>query len=121
MTASGLQEHGAHLRKHQVEAVNVLRQHWSQGESLLLADDSGLGKSTSFIAFVHSLRCGSWARQICSGSHAASCSVISAHMLFLTVLRSDCVAWHGIACYETQVCSALRPARKQSSQLQLLG
>jgi len=51
-----VQEHGAHLHEHQVEAVNSLRQRWGQGESLLLADDSGLGKSTSFIVFVHSLR-----------------------------------------------------------------
>ncbi len=51
-----MQEHGARLHKHQVNAVNSLRQHWGRGESLLLADDSGLGKSTSFIAFVHSLR-----------------------------------------------------------------
>ena len=51
-----MQEHGARLHKHQVDAVNSLRQRWGRGESLLLADDSGLGKSTSFIAFVHSLR-----------------------------------------------------------------
>ncbi len=51
-----MQEHGAHLHEHQVEAVNSLRQRWGQGESLLLADDSGLGRSTSFIVFVHSLR-----------------------------------------------------------------
>ena len=51
-----MQEHGARLHEHQAEAVNGLRQRWGRGESLLLADDCGLGKSTSFIAFVHSLR-----------------------------------------------------------------
>ena len=55
-----LQEHGAHLHPHQVEAVNDLRQRWAQGESLLLADDCGLGKSTSFIAFTSSLRYMTW-------------------------------------------------------------
>ena len=55
-----LQEHGAHLHPHQVEAVNDLRQRWAQGESLLLADDCGLGKSTSFIAFASSLRYIPW-------------------------------------------------------------
>jgi SNF2 family DNA or RNA helicase len=55
-----------HLHKHQVDAVNELRRRWARGESLLLADDSGLGKSTSFIAFVQSLRCASaCARPLC--------------------------------------------------------
>lgn len=48
---------GGRLYKHQLAAVNALRERWAGGGSLLLADDSGLGKSTSFIAFVHSLRC----------------------------------------------------------------
>ena len=69
---------GGRLHKHQLAAVNTLRQRWAGGGSLLLADDSGLGKSTSFIAFVQSLRCAHhplWPR--CLTSSPARCTYAS--------------------------------------------
>jgi SNF2 family DNA or RNA helicase len=39
----------------QLEAVNWLRRMWAAGKSAILADDTGLGKAATVLAFAHCL------------------------------------------------------------------
>ena len=48
---------GGKLYPHQLEAVNWLRRQWAADAPVLMADDSGLGKTATVIAFLQFLRC----------------------------------------------------------------
>lgn len=47
---------GGKLYPHQLEAVNWLRRQWAADTPVLLADDVGLGKTATVIAFLQFLR-----------------------------------------------------------------
>lgn len=47
---------GGEFRPHQCEAINWLRKEWSEGNNAVLADEGGLGKSATVLAFLQSLR-----------------------------------------------------------------
>jgi hypothetical protein len=51
---------GGKLYPHQLEAVNWLRRQWAADAPVLMADDSGLGKTATIIAFLQFLRCAFW-------------------------------------------------------------
>ena len=44
------------LMSHQIEALNWLRKEWAQKENCLLADEQGLGKTATILAFLRCLR-----------------------------------------------------------------
>ncbi len=49
-----LRRHSAHPPR--LQAINWLRRQWSEGNNAVLADEQGLGKSASVLAFLQSLR-----------------------------------------------------------------
>lgn len=47
---------GGILHPHQLEAINWLREQWSEGNNAILGDEAGLGKSATVLSFLSSLR-----------------------------------------------------------------